>query len=457
MLSFQTLSGGNGRSGSSLSSYFEKEADTEDYWVKDSVLTPQWFGEGAKELDMVGKVKQQDFMRTMNRVLPDGTQLPKGRGGKWRMGYDLTFSAPKSISMQILVGGDERLMQAVQEAAKETLQSIEQNTLTSQAKVKGKIKHEHTGKMVAATFTHETSRELDPQVHIHSVVANMTKTEDGKWRALYDKPLKVEKKAHGSEFRTRLQDKAQRLGYKITITNEKENFFELSHISQKQIREFSKRRVEIERHLPPSGASAQVSQRVALSTRPKKVTLSTEQRKELSKKWVGEAKKVGMDLGKQTQKARKDAGKFKPLSRDAARKEAKKAVDKALVTMLKKPGQGVYQQKVAQAAAGYAKGRVSPQMLRQELVNQVNSGKIYNQGKTIVPSKAFSNSLALKRVSNHAKSVGAVAGRVVLGAAKTGIKHAILPPGTSQLLRALRVTNRVGKDVGREEGRGVGR
>jgi len=452
MLSFQTLSGGGGRSGASLSSYFEKEADTEDYWVKDSTLSPQWFGEGAKELDMVGKVKQQDFMRTMNRVLPDGTQLPKGRGGKWRMGYDLTFSAPKSISMQILVGGDERLMQAVQEAAKETLQSIEKNTLTSQAKVKGKIKHERTGKMVAATFTHETSRELDPQVHIHSVLANMTQTKDGKWRALYDKPLKVEKKAHGSEFRTRLQDKAQRLGYTIKITNEKENFFELSHISQKQIREFSKRRVEIERHLPPEGASAQVSQRIALATRPKKVSLSTEQRKELSKKWLVEAKKVGLDLGKQTQKARKDAGKFKPLSKVAARKEAKKAVDKALVTLLKKPGQGVYQQKVTQAAAGYAKGRVSPQIIKEEVVKQVKSGKIYTQGKKVVPSKSFSNSLALKRASNHAKSVGAAAGRVVLGAAKTGAKRAVLPPGVSQLFRALKFANRAERDVGREKG-----
>ena len=121
----------------------------------------------------------------------DGSGTELGRRGKdgeiiHRPGRDLTFSAPKSVSLAALVGGDRRIVEAHDKAVAATLAWVERNAAETRMKdpETGKMARVGNQKIVAATFRHDTSRNLDPQLHTHAVLANMVKGEDGKWRSM---------------------------------------------------------------------------------------------------------------------------------------------------------------------------------------------------------------------------------------------------------------------------------
>ncbi|MGC0797410.1 MobF family relaxase, partial [Pantoea agglomerans] len=155
----------------------------DNYYFLDDMPT-QWMGEGARELGLEGPVDLDTFTDILHGNLPNGVMLGKEVQGAHvhRPGHDFTFSAPKSVSMLILAGGDKRLLEAHHEAVKETLAIMEQ-TVSARDTKEGVTRIVTSGKMVAALFTHDTSRNLDPQIHTHAVMANVTEL-DGKWKAL---------------------------------------------------------------------------------------------------------------------------------------------------------------------------------------------------------------------------------------------------------------------------------
>ncbi len=99
--------------------------------------------------------------------------------------------------------------------------------------------------MVAATFRHDTSRNLDPQLHTHAVVANMVQGEDRKWRTMVDDGLFKGKMTIGAIYRAELAQGLQDLGYGIEKTHP-DGRFEIAGVSREVIEEFSTRRSEIE-------------------------------------------------------------------------------------------------------------------------------------------------------------------------------------------------------------------
>jgi conjugative relaxase-like TrwC/TraI family protein len=100
-----------------------------------------------------------------------------------RIGIDLTFSAPKSVSLQALVGGDARIIEAHDRAVARAVEVAEERA-QARKKVAGQSHVEDTKNLVVAKFRHETSREQDPQLHTHALVLNLTRRSDGEWRAL---------------------------------------------------------------------------------------------------------------------------------------------------------------------------------------------------------------------------------------------------------------------------------
>ena len=113
--------------------------------------------------------------RLLNGELPNGIVLKRGQEGKHQPGWDLTFSAPKSVSLLALVGEDSRVMEAHNEAVTEALRYLEATTAQARIKQDGKTTIETTGNWIIARFNHDTSRELDPQLHTHAVVINATR------------------------------------------------------------------------------------------------------------------------------------------------------------------------------------------------------------------------------------------------------------------------------------------
>ncbi len=185
-------------------SYYERDG----YYAKDDPEhrhASAWAGKGADELGLKGPVDPDTFRAVLEGRVPDGSDTRLGRRGKdgsieHRPGRDLTFSSPKSVSIAALVGGDRRIVEAHDRAVAATLAWVEKNAAETRMKNPGSGELvpapepggqvPETGRMgrvggqkiVAATFTHDTSRNLDPPLHTHAVLANMVKGEDGKWR-----------------------------------------------------------------------------------------------------------------------------------------------------------------------------------------------------------------------------------------------------------------------------------
>jgi conjugative relaxase-like TrwC/TraI family protein len=189
-----------------------------------------------------GKVDAKTFENILNGKLPDGTQV--GEPGKRALGMDLTFSMPKSASILALVGGDKRINEAHMASVKSAMRWVEANLAEGRKHIDGRDVPVRTGNLVYALFQHDTSRALDPQGHIHVVVANMTRMADGTWRALHNGQIWRNNTVISSIYHAAFRDALEKLGYSIQLQG-KHGTFEIAGVP-KAIREvFSQRREAI--------------------------------------------------------------------------------------------------------------------------------------------------------------------------------------------------------------------
>lgn len=203
-------------------------------------------------------------------------QLGTTREGKLehRPGWDVTLSAPKSVSIMAEVAGDRRLVAAHGAAVKAALAHIEQHMAATRIREGGAVNREATGNLVVASFQHGTSRAQDPQLHTHNVILNATKGEDGAWRSLEPRAIYQLQKQIGAIYRQELALKVRELGYEIEVG--KGSMFEIKGVSPEVMAAFSTRSAEIEAALGERGtsrdeASAAEKQVAALDTRQAKV------------------------------------------------------------------------------------------------------------------------------------------------------------------------------------------
>ena len=173
---------------------------------------------------LAGPVDPEAFRRVLEGEVPGGRRLgrmePDGTV-RHRPGRDVTLSAPKAVSLMAMVGGDGRIVEAHDKAVAATLGWIEANAVETRMRDKatGAMVRAGDQKMVAATFRHDTSRNLDPQLRTHVVVANMVQGGDGKWRTMVDDGLFSGKMAIGAIYRAELAQGLTGLGYGIEKTH----------------------------------------------------------------------------------------------------------------------------------------------------------------------------------------------------------------------------------------------
>ena len=262
-----------------------------------------WAGRGAGELGLEGPVDAETFRAVLEGNVPDGSGTRLGRRTRdgsieHRPGRDLTFSAPKSVSVAALVGGDARIVEAHDRAVKATLGWVEGNAAETRLRDPGTGRMVRAGgqKIVAATFRHDTSRNLDPQLHTHAVLANMVKGGDGKWRTMANEGLYERQKLIGMLYRSELARGLDRLGYGIEKTHA-DGRFEIAGVPRNVVEAFSTRRAEIEaamaeRNLGDSADSPRLAERAALMTRAAKRDVD---RGELASVWERQAAELGFD------------------------------------------------------------------------------------------------------------------------------------------------------------------
>lgn len=242
-----------------LANYYEDGAD--DYYAKEGDAA-RWYGQGAAELGLDGAIDHDAAHARFRQLLAGEVDPDKGgrRFGraddKERIGLDLTFSAPKSVSLQALVDGDTAIIAAHDRAVAKALDAAEGMAMARQKK-DGKTNVEHTGKLVAAVFRHETSREKDPTLHSHAVIMNLTQREDGQWRALKNDEIVKHIRYLGSVYRAELALELQGAGYELR--HGKDGMFELAHISRDQLAGFSRRSQQIEEALAKKGLTRETA------------------------------------------------------------------------------------------------------------------------------------------------------------------------------------------------------
>ena len=282
--------------------YYEKDG----YYAKDDPEhkdASAWAGRGAEELGLSGPVDPKIFKAVLEGKVPDGSGTELGRRGKGgeilhRPGRDLTLSAPKSVSLAALVRGDARVVDAHDRAVARTLAWFEKNVAETRMKDPETGRMVRTGgqKTVIAAFRHDTSRNLDPALHTHAVIANMVQGEDGKWRSMANERLYETKMLLGALFRSELAAGLARLGYGIEKTHA-DGRFEIAGVSREVVEAFSTRRREIEAAVAERGGGntaddQRLAQRAALMTRAAKRDVD---RDALRESWQRQAEGLGFD------------------------------------------------------------------------------------------------------------------------------------------------------------------
>lgn len=280
-------------SSAQASSYYEAD----DYYAGDGLSPSEWQGAGAQALGLSGEVERDQFRDMLDGKLPDGPQLGTIRDGanEHRPGWDVTMSAPKSVSIMAEVAGDRRLIAAHDRAVKSAVAFGERHSAATRIREGGSVERQQTGNLVVASFRHDTSRAQDPQLHTHNVIMNATRDADGNWRSLEPRALYQLQKAIGAVYRQELAVNVRELGYEIEVS--KDSLFEIKGVPAEAIKAFSERAAQVEARLAERGqtresASAAEKQIAALDTRAVKEEVN---RADLVKEWRATADGAGFD------------------------------------------------------------------------------------------------------------------------------------------------------------------
>ena len=248
MLTIRAMSGGVG--------YAARHLEHSDYYDEQRRIQGEWHGRAAELLGLRGEVTREQFEAIREGLHPETGEFLRQRHSADRIGedgaeqskarslYDLTFSAPKSISIQALIGGDERLIAAHDKAVLEALAEAEHYAAT-RVRMDGANEDRTTGNWVVATYRHDASRELDPQLHTHAVAANLTYDGvEGRWKALQASGL-YERRAYLTEvYRNVLAREVRGLGYEIERhrdSKSRDYGFEIRGIDHDLLEKYSQR------------------------------------------------------------------------------------------------------------------------------------------------------------------------------------------------------------------------
>ena len=292
MLSISTKRGSSAKDVSGVAAYPDESKDQskapgaiEDYYSQGNDKTPSvWMGSAAEALNLSGPVDRKDHIKTLMGQDPrTGEGLVQGAGEDRKYGLDLTFSAPKSVSIVWAIG-DEKTRAGIESAQTRAVEAvlahIEENFPMARqgSSKKGTIEYVRA-KLLAAAFLHGSSRPVDdksipdPQVHTHLMLQNMALREDGTWGALDTKQLYEWKMALGAIYRAELSKEVQALGFSIEADGD---FFRIKGIPKELEEEFSGRRAEIKKKLEEKGLfGGKAAEIAALDTRAAKEVLNT--------------------------------------------------------------------------------------------------------------------------------------------------------------------------------------
>jgi conjugative relaxase-like TrwC/TraI family protein len=284
-----------GNAASALRYYDHLQRD--DYYSRDGEPPGHWAGRGAERLSLAGPVTHAEFDAALQGGDPKtGERLAQigGRGREHSAGWDMTFSAPKSVSV-LWALSEARDREAIEQAHRSAV-------LTATARLEatagwarrgpGGAMRERTAGLLMAQFDHHTSRESDPQLHTHSFIFNLAPRRDGSWGAILSRELYKAQKEAGATYRRALASELERQGIRVERQNDT---FRVAAIPRDVEWAFSKRRQAIEEAARIHGYSTPKGMELATlrTRRPKRDARLGD----LVKHWQAETRALGFELG----------------------------------------------------------------------------------------------------------------------------------------------------------------
>lgn len=291
---------------SSAAQAFDYYKDRDDYYLSDKSAA-EWYGTGAADLGLVGDIRAQDFHDVLTGQFGAASV---GNPDRHTPGWDVTFSAPKSVTVAALVNKDERVTAAHDQAVRAALDHLERHAIvTRQRAGDGDYDYRQTASMVAGVVRHATNRNADPQLHSHAVVANVTRDpETGRWVSIDSRQGLYQAQVEANNvYVNELAAACRDAGYTIDW-NVRENgavSFELREIPEHVRETFSTRRQEIDAELSARGTTRADADRREREA----ATLDTRSPKEhlpgrvLHERWATQAEAAGYRPGSRPEQA----------------------------------------------------------------------------------------------------------------------------------------------------------
>lgn len=229
-----------------------------------------WLAAGGAALGLSGAVEGTDLRRVLAGLDPrDELPLRRSLSAARVAGFDLTFSAPKSVSVVFGVADRDvraAVRQAHDRAVEEAVGYVERSAASVRRGHAG-ARVEPADGLVAAAFRHRTSRAGDPQLHTHVLVANLGRGPDGRWSALDGRQVYAHARAASFLYQAVLRSELTReLGVEwLTV---RQGIAELAGVPRPVLQAFSRRRAEMEAAMGERGvSSARAAEAAALATR----------------------------------------------------------------------------------------------------------------------------------------------------------------------------------------------
>jgi conjugative relaxase-like TrwC/TraI family protein len=228
------------------------------------------------------------------RDLEGNTLVRAAQNGTHRVGWDLHFAPSKSISLIWAFGTEAQrthMLESHHKAVESVMDYVERNLIEARGRVEGSTRRMPTGNMIAARFDHFTSRELDPQLHSHVVVVNMTQRKDKKWRAVANEKF-FARELLTALYENELASELKERGYIVTMEKYdtgNSRYARIEGIDEKVINHFGKRQDQIEAVMDkmkeryPHATRGELRQMACLDTRQPKKSID---REVLHESWV---------------------------------------------------------------------------------------------------------------------------------------------------------------------------
>jgi conjugative relaxase-like TrwC/TraI family protein len=255
--------------------YYEKWTD-DDYYQNQKEEPGVWRGYVAKILDLPEYVEKETYKNLVAGKTPNGSSSLVQDNGKYhRAGWDCCFSAPKSVSIAMVIDKRQEIIAAHEQAVDSALRFLEKKAGYTRRGKDGQVNEKLPG-LLFSKHRHYDSRAQQPQLHDHCIVYNLAIRSDGSWGTIDSRHLFKWKMAAGAIYRAALSQNLKNIGYTIGRDGD---FFKLDAISDTIVEKYSKREKEIsalKEKFRITNMSSKAGQKLVVQSRTSKRDCSTE-------------------------------------------------------------------------------------------------------------------------------------------------------------------------------------